>query len=242
VLMTNVLEKKPIYYGFAPFLKEGVRAGFTNRKFNFSRKNNPGLENNHSVLLDDLFIHNSKIISVDQVHGAGIYLYAKDPLFSSETKADAIVTDFSNVVLTVRLADCLGILLLDRARRVIAVVHSGWRGTKGSIASKTVKFMSEHFNSKTQDLLAAFSPCIRNCCYEVKSEFNEFAGSLIRREGKLYFDLIEENSRQLLDSGIAAENIFDCGFCTSCQNDEFFSFRKEGEASGRSVAFITIKE
>jgi len=242
VLTANVLEKKSFYYVFSPFLKEGVKAGFTSRKFNFSRKGNPNLGVNHNVLLNNLDAFNYKIISVDQVHGSGIYLYARDSILSDEIKADAVVTDVSDVVLSVRLADCLGVFLFDKRRRVIAIVHSGWRGTKEGIVSKTVKFMAEHFKTNAQDLLAAFSPCIRKCCYEVKSEFKEFAGALIERGGKLYFDLIEENSRQLLGTGIRSENIFDCEFCTSCQDDEFFSFRKEAEASGRNMAFITIKE
>jgi len=86
-----------------------------------------------------------------------------------------------------------------------------------------------------------FGPRIGKNNYEVGKEFeNYFPGSsLILKEGKLFFDLAGENKRQLLSAGAVENNIFDPEICTVKENENFYSFRKEKEAAGRTISFIT---
>jgi polyphenol oxidase len=97
---------------------------------------------------------------------------------------DALVTDQAGILLSVRTADCVPLLLVDPARRAIAAVHAGWRGSLERIAEKTVGEMRRAFHSQPEELLAAIGPSIRACCYEVGQEVVEaFRGSFSRSEG-----------------------------------------------------------
>ena len=64
-------------------------------------------------------------------------------------------------------ADCVPILLLDRTKEVVAVIHAGWKGTRSQIATKTVQKMQEIYSSKVEDIIAFIGPAIGRCCYEV---------------------------------------------------------------------------
>jgi YfiH family protein len=97
---------------------------------------------------------------------------------------DALVTDQPGVLLPVCTADCVPLLLVDPARRAIAAVHAGWRGSLERVAEKTVGEMRRTFHSQPEELLAAIGPCIGACCYEVGEEVVEaFRGRFTRCEG-----------------------------------------------------------
>jgi len=82
-------------------------------------------------------------------------------------KADALFTREPGVLLAVQTADCIPILLADPKRRAIAAIHSGWRGTLGRIAAKTLGRMQMEFGTRPDDVIAALGPGIGRCCYEV---------------------------------------------------------------------------
>jgi len=103
--------------------------------------------------------------------------------------------------------------------------------------------MKSNFKSDPSQILVGLGPAIRQCCYEVNSEFLErFPSSVVKRAHKFYFDLAGENVEQLLACGVSSKNIFDCEICTSCNNDRFYSYRREGERAGRMASVIMLKE
>lgn len=83
---------------------------------------------------------------------------------------DALVTNQPGLLLAVQVADCLPIVLVDPQRRVVAVVHTGWRGTLKRITEKTVGRMQQEFGCQPKKILAVIGPGIRRCCYEVGRE------------------------------------------------------------------------
>lgn len=189
------------------------------------------------------------LVCAKQVHASAV-LYAKEEdkgkgalaYDSSISDTDAFITDKRNLPLAIFTADCLSIFLYDLKTPAIGLAHAGWRSTKENIAAKTVNLMREKFSSRLQDLCVGFGPCIRSCCYEVGQDFRElFPGAVTNRGGRHYLDLVGINKKQILDSGVKEENIFDSHACTSCQNKEFFSFRKEGKKSGRIMSVIMLK-
>lgn len=103
--------------------------------------------------------------------------------------------------------------------------------------------MSAAFDTAAGDVYAAIGPCVRSCCYEVGSDvasrftawFPEWGEA---NRAKRHLDLGEANRRQILAAGIAEEHVFDSGFCTSCQGDTFFSYRREPDNPGRMIAAI----
>lgn len=156
---------------------------------------------------------------------------------------DAFITDKPNLPLAVFSADCLSVFLYDPKTPAIGLAHAGWRSTQENIIAKTLRLMRDKFNTRAEDLYAGLGPSIRNCCYKVGAEFaGLFAYGLLKNNAHYYLDLAGINRKQLLDSGVRGINIFDSGICTSCQNEELFSYRREGKDCGRMMSVIMLKE
>jgi YfiH family protein len=183
-------------------------------------------------------IHDNKIKYVElQDLGKGALIY--DTCIKG---VDALITDNKDIPLAIFTADCLSVFLYDRGAPAIGLVHAGWRGTKENITPGTLQLMLHQFNSKISDVYVGFGPAIRECCYEVGKEFFElFPDNLYERDNRYYLDLVKINKRQLLDLGVRQENILDSGICTSCSNDKFFSYRKEGNACARMMSVIMLR-
>jgi hypothetical protein len=85
-------------------------------------------------------------------------------------QGDALLTSQPALLLAVQTADCVPILLADTARRAVAAVHAGWRGTLRRVVAKTVGRMRLEFGTRPADIVAAMGPAIGRCCYEVGPE------------------------------------------------------------------------
>ncbi len=81
-----------------------------------------------------------------------------------------MVTARKNIALAVSIADCTPILIYDKKNKIIAGVHSGWRGTYKRILEKTIRKMLKEFNSDPQNIIAYLGPSICQKHYEVGDE------------------------------------------------------------------------
>lgn len=180
---------------------------------------------------------------LDQVHGGSIArIGGGTSLKEKIPSCDGAITDTRGVPLVVLTADCLPIFLYDPVKDAIGIAHAGWRGASEGIAKNIVNAMKDEFGSKAGEIIVGFGPAIRQCCYEVKKEFlMHFQGTIAKMAHKYYFDLTGENANQLLSAGIRSGNIFDCDICTSCRNDEFYSYRKEKDNAGRLISLIMLR-
>lgn len=154
--------------------------------------------------------------------------------------ADAYITNEKNLPIAIRTADCVPVFIFDPLRRVIGLVHAGWRGTYKAIAVKTVQRMQEKYASQPSDLKIVLGPSIRECCYQVGEEFRDYFPAHVKdRGGYLYADVTGANRDQLLQAGVRQENIFDSGACTCCHKD-YFSFRRDGVKAGRMISLMML--
>jgi hypothetical protein len=184
-----------------------------------------------------------------QVHGDRIVRAGEFPS-EGPPRADAVLAlaaDRAPVAPAVRVADCVPLLLADRQGRAVAAVHAGWRGTARGIARRAVESLGS-LGVPAGGLLAALGPAIGPCCYEVSDEVaGEVAaacgcppGELARPgpRGRPLLDLRRANRLQLLEAGLP-EKAVDCApWCTACDPDRFFSYRREGAGTGRLMACI----
>jgi len=161
--------------------------------------------------------------------------------------ADAVITNREGVLLGVQVADCVPIALLDEKKRVIGAVHAGWRGTAAQILKKTIQAMVDHFGSSPDNIVIAFGPSIKGCCYEVDSDVNEAvcistgAGEYSsRKNSKFFIDLSSANMLQAFSLGVRKDNIWVSEECTFCNPDRFHSYRYHGNHAGRQGGFIGI--
>lgn len=197
----------------------------------------------HADFLKELGVSASPLARLEQVHdGKVVKIDGKTGLSEEVPGADGAVTDVKGIVLSVRTADCLPMLFYDPGHNAIGIAHGGWRSTKERIAGNVIKAMAAAYGSVPSQLRVGMGPALRQCCYEVNSEFLvHFPDSVVKMAHRHYFDLVGENAEQLIAAGVSAKNIFDCGICTACRNEEFFSFRKEKDKAGRMLSVIMLK-
>ncbi len=187
------------------------------------------------------------IAYMKQVHGKQVEVIGEPP--AVPPVCDALVTCREDMALVVSTADCVPILIWDSKQQVVAVVHAGWRGTAAGIVYSTVNCLQEKFDSKTASLHAALGPSIGPCCYEVGDEVVRAVTARLPNgkdlfspgsRGRKHLDLAEANRRQLVETGVPEVQIHCSGLCTACNNELFYSYRKEGKGVGRLMGIIGI--
>ncbi len=219
-----ILKKSNGFYEIPLFEEFNMRAVFTTRE--------------KDVNFYKMGISGSKLVQPTQVHGDAVFCACKLGLAG---EADALITNYRHLPLAIRTADCLPVFLFDTGRRAIAMIHAGWKGMHKKIISKTIKQMEIKFLTASHELIAVLGPAIRPCCYEVDTEFRGYFGGFVSsRDNRLYFDIVAAAVSELLEAGVNDGHIYDSAICTSCRNDEFFSFRREGLMAGRSLSVIEL--
>jgi len=203
----------------------------------------------------------------EQTHGVNIArIDQKDRGRGSQNRdtafldTDGLITDVPGVLLTSFYADCVPLYFYDPIRSVVGLAHAGWKGTVAEIAAFMVRKMCDEYGSRTEDILAAIGPSIGDCCYEVNDQVmkhvhlleNSFVGgapfaeSVYRQPDanvdKSMLNLKELNLRIMIKAGILPTHIECTSWCTSCNPDLFFSYRKENGVTGRMTSWIGIKE
>lgn len=159
--------------------------------------------------------------------------------------ADAVITDKRNLFIAIKTADCLPVLIFDPINKVIGAVHAGWRGTARGILKKTINKMKEIYRCDSKNLLIAFGPHIKGCCYEVCDEVIEEIKKetpeeeyIFRINGKKHIDIGVANFIQALSAGVKKENIWISKDCTYCKHEEYASYRFYGAKAGRQYGII----
>jgi len=188
------------------------------------------------------------VVWLKQIHSDVIHFIERPA--ERRLEGDALATDTAGLFLVIKTADCLPVFLADEAKRVIAAVHCGWRGTRLRILERVVLGLRERYGCRPGSLLAASGPCIGSSCYEVGEDVREaFAEAelpltVFRRvpgkSGKYFLNLGEANRLQLLRAGLRASNLFDVAGCTHC-DPNFHSFRRDKNDAGRLYNFIGIR-
>jgi YfiH family protein len=146
-------------------------------------------------------------------------------------EADGHVVREPGVAPLVFVADCLPIAL--SGPQGVAMVHAGWRGLAGGILAAAAEAVEAS--------AAAVGPGIGRCCYEVGEEVLEPFASLGDgiATGRM-LDLPEVARRQLDQAGV--ERIELSGLCTSCEEELFFSHRRDHGQTGRQAGIAWLEE
>lgn len=167
---------------------------------------------------------------------------------------DGFVTNKNNIILSTTNADCILLLFFDPIKKVIANVHSGWKGTIQKISIEAVEKMINEFGCNPEDIICCICPSIRECHFEVDKDvrdmfFDKFKNlkqidEIIKydeNKGKWYIDTVLINKIILKNIGLRDENIIDCGICSVCNSNLIHSFRIERQGYGVETALIELK-
>ena len=151
-------------------------------------------------------------------------------------RCDGLWSDRPGQAMVLLTADCLPIAVCrDGGTPALSVLHVGWRGLLAGIVEAGVQALGPGTHS------SAIGPGIGACCYEVGEEVAEpfrarFDEDVVRG-GRL--DLRAAAERALLAAGcIAVDHV---ARCTSCEEDVFFSHRRDRGRTGRQgvIAYVT---
>jgi len=176
---------------------------------------------------------------LQQVHGTDV---VQADRVDAEACADAAFTTAPEVVCTVQIADCLPVLLCDRAGTSVAAAHAGWRGLSAGVLERAVAALP----AAPKDLIAWLGPAIGPRKFEVGGDV---LGTFTRsdpdaamafeplREGKWLADLYALARLRLRRAGVSA--VFGGGLCTFADPQRFFSHRRD-RVTGRHAACIWI--
>ena len=194
------------------------------------------------------------VIQGHQVHGDRIAVIDRPDLTREDLEGyDAFICKLPGVAIGVRTADCVPILLYDPVQRVVAAVHSGWKGTVLKISRKTISLMERDFGCHPADMRAVVGPAIGPDSFQVGPEVVEKfrdAGFPISQiwsfrgegdgnpmSGGHHIDLFTANKWILEESGVKDIQVFDIDTFT---DTSFFSARREGTACGRNINAICL--
>ena len=196
------------------------------------------------------------VIQGHQVHGSRIAIVDRPGMTREDLEGyDAFITTLTGVAIGVRTADCVPVLMYDPVHRVIAAVHSGWKGTVLMISKSTVNLMGERFGTNPEDIQVVIGPAIGPDSFQVGEEVAEKfkdagfpmetiwsfqgQGDGSPMSGGHHIDLFKANRWILEDCGIPPENIRIHDIDTYL-DPSFFSARREGTQCGRNINAIRM--
>ena len=171
----------------------------------------------HTEVREALGLPETHFVFAEQVHGCNVAVVDSGTPVPVRS-ADGLITATAGVCLGIQVADCAPVYLVDRQRRVIALLHSGRKGTEQGIAGAAIAKMRNAFGCEPVDLVVQLGPCIRPPHYEV-----DFAAEILR---------------QCREAG--AEEVHDCGTCTACNLSRYYSYRAEQGKTGRMLALLCL--
>lgn len=163
--------------------------------------------------------------------------------------ADASYSTKKNVVCVVMTADCLPVLLCDKAGSVVVAVHAGWRGLCDGALEVSIDKACMAAQIMPADLMAWFGPAIGPNAFEVGAEVraqfiekDKNAASAFKAQGDKFLTNIYQLATQRLNN-VGVTDIYGGGhnedFCTFSDEERFFSYRRDGD-TGRMATLIWL--
>ena len=153
---------------------------------------------------------------------------------------DGVMTKEKSIVLSTTYADCIPLIFLDPINKVVANVHSGWKGTLKRIGQKAVRRLAEEYNCNPENLICCIGPAIQKCHFEVDKDVRD----MFNKEfmiNEFFIDTVQINRAMLQEAGLKEENIIDSGICTVCNNNLLHSYRGGNRSERRFTSLICIK-
>lgn len=266
-------EKKGVFYLTFPKLDEidfivngfstrlgGVSKGiFSSMNLSFNRGDSlDAVMENFQRMASALEVDRNKMVYSKQTHTTNLKVvtekdWGKGIICPRDyDEIDGLLTNVPGTVLVTSYADCVPLYFVDTKKRVIALSHSGWKGTVNRMGQRTVERMKAEFGCRPKDLTAAIGPSICADCYEIGADVaQEFLNAfgceecreflLLRENGKFQLDLWKVNQRILEQAGIPKEQISVTDVCTCCNQEYLFSHRASKGKRGNLGAFLALK-
>lgn len=245
------------YLQFKKLLDFGIKHAYTLKGENINfRSGSKEEKDSYSKIYDAIGLDVTTLVKPLQNHTSTVRCIDKVIKKEELKNTDGLITDKRNIALTSTNADCILFLFYDPVKKVIANIHSGWKGTFQKIAEKAVVKMINYYNCKPEDINCFICPSIRKCHFEVDKDVkdlcediflftnktNEFIekGKVIDGKQKYMIDTVMINKILLKELGLVDSNIIDSNICSVCNSNKINSYRVEGKDFKLATAIISL--
>lgn len=214
---------------------------------------------NHRRFANALEYDETQLVFSNQVHLTNFHKVTKEDCGKGITREsdileiDGLVTDEPGIPLITFYADCVPLFFYDPMKKVIAMAHSGWKGTVERIGAKMISYMEEEYHSNPKDIVCAIAPSICQKCYEVSEDValrfldvfgDKYGDELLykKENGKYQLNLHKACEITLLEAGITKEHLDITDICTCCNPEFLFSHRASNGMRGNLAGVMMLKE
>lgn len=187
----------------------------------------------------------ARVALMRQVHGSAVAVVGDRPP-DDAPEADAMVTAHPGLMLVVRVADCVPVLLADPGRGLVGVVHAGRPGLVSRVVPRAVDALHE---LGARDLVAWVGPHVCGACYEVPDQMRADVAAVVP---EAYAETSWGTPAVDIGAGVAAQlatagahlglpvEVVTVDACTR-EDDNLFSYRRQGKASGRLAGVARVR-
>lgn len=261
VIRYNIFEGyEELVHGFSTRMGGVSKEHLSSMNLSFSRGDirENVLENHRRFAMANGY-DSEKLVFSDQIHTVVIKKVTGDDIGKGITResdiigVDGLVTNERDIPLITFYADCVPLYFYDPVKSVVALAHSGWKGTVSKIGTIMIETMAKEYGSNPVDIICAIGPSICKSCYEVSLDVSDaFKGvytseqyeAMIVDKGndKFLLDLHLACKYNLLDAGVKNEHIAMPDLCTCCNSNILFSHRASNGMRGNLAAVIMLKK
>jgi polyphenol oxidase len=177
-----------------------------------------------------------------QQEHTNIVIHLEPNTQKNEPVADASFATKPNLVCAVQTADCVPILVCDKAGTTVGAIHAGWKGIATGVIEATIKTI----NIDPKKLLVWLGPAIGANSFATKDDVREI---FIKHDPNAKKAFVKHHNSFLTNiyllatqrlNAVGVTEIYGGEYCTFSQKELFFSFRRDGEKSGRMASLIWI--
>jgi YfiH family protein len=195
-------------------------------------------QNLDRVLAD--FAPDARLVDMQQVHGASVMCVAAEDAAGERLTCDGLITDSADVVLMVRVADCVPVLLADLDRGLAGAVHAGRPGLAAGVVPKAVEGLRTHGADR---LTAWLGPHVCGACYEVPEELQAQVADVVPESrsttswGTPALDIGAGVRAQLEAAGVTVHDVARC----TRESPDLYSYRRDGARAGRQAGLVRLR-
>ncbi|MSR67283.1 laccase domain-containing protein [Candidatus Peribacteria bacterium] len=163
-----------------------------------------------------------EIVVLDQEHGHRCIVVSTP---SSRTeKADAAATDRPGLTLTIRFADCQNFIVFDPIKKVLCLIHAGWRGVQCEAIAQAFLCMQSEWRVLPRDVLVGAGPSLCRTCAEFTDPGKEVPELVSYAQGRC-IDLNGAADDQLFSLGVTRDRFERIDDCTLCNPEKYWTYR-----------------
>lgn len=163
-----------------------------------------------------------RTVGLRQLHGSVVHV-VREPS-SRVLDGDGLVTDVPGLTLTIRFADCQGLVIYAPKHNVVGLIHAGWRGVVAGVIPSFFATLTSEWNIDPTDTFVGIGPSLCEQCADFSEPATEVPSLKEFTKGK-HVDLRGAADAQLRKAGVQEANIERSSECTRCMPERYWTYR-----------------